>query len=127
MKKGLVISKRWKLITLVVAIILISLPLGFRWYSYAHSPIYTARIFVKAIMNGDEKTIDHLNYTGRPYKTIKMDMNYKLKQYNFNDLVISVSPGDDKIHIKTVKNKDLYLRIEVVHMNNSYYITFIGF
>jgi uncharacterized membrane protein YvbJ len=118
--------KRWMLIASIVVLVLLLTPFGFKWYAYVHSSIYTAKTFVKAIMNGDEKTIDHLNYTDKHEQTIKKAWVDKLKGYNLKDLVYSMSDSyDNRIHVTTAKNKDLDLVIDVVVMNDSYYVTYV--
>jgi len=121
------LPKLWKLISslVVFGLLLVLISFGFKWYAYAHTPMYTVKTFVKAVLNGDEKTIDHLNYTDRHEQTIKKAWIDKLNGYNFNDFEFTVADPSygDKIFIKTIKDKDITIQIDVELMNDSYYVT----
>lgn len=108
---------------IVSLLILLSIPFSFKWYTYVHSPLYTVKTFSKAMMDGDVKTIDHLNYTDMHEQTIKKAWIDKLKGYNFEDLEFKLSDKNDGFYILTAKGNYLDLIIEVEKMNNCYYVT----
>lgn len=123
-EKGEVKIKRWKVIVSFLVITLSLAILGFQWYASFNTPMNTAKTFVKAVMNGNEKTLSHLNYTGKSVQKIKEDWTEKLKGYKESDLVLV--PSDtmvERIHV-TTKDKKMDLWVDINQMNNNYFITY---
>lgn len=113
--------KRWKLIVSVIIFVLVWIPFGFKWYTYVHSPEYAAKEFVKALTTGDEKLLDHLNYTDKHEQTIKQDFGDIFKDSSFKDFYYK--PGDTPDIIRAYSNKSSkYLSLYEIKLNNEWYI-----
>jgi hypothetical protein len=121
--KGEEKPKRWKIYLSILIIVLAFVPLGYKWYVYDHSPTYAAEKFVKAIMTGDDKTLNDLNYTTKSTQTLKIKWSEKLKGYDFKDIVITPS-SSTAVHVTIQENRDIDLVLEMMIMNGSYFVSY---
>lgn len=115
------------LISSLIVFVLAMTYLGITTYlEYRNSPVGTAEIFVKALMNGNSQKIDEINYTKSSGQTIKANWSYILEDYEFSDLVFTQSDEmSHRVHVIT-KDGKVKLTIDTAVMNEHRYVKYLS-